>query len=136
MNNDQQIDDLNAKVKIRLAPSPIHGVGVFAIRDIAAGQQLYAGHTAQVYTLPFARFDELFPEVKQIILERWPWVVVGGKFAYPDTYVQAFMNHSDDPNYDGQTDTLLKDVKTGDEITENYRVIPGSKTAHPWLYKD
>jgi hypothetical protein len=47
----------------------------------------------------------------------------------------AFMNHSDDFNYDGKTDKLTKDVKAGEEITENYREIPSYEKVFAWLTK-
>lgn len=133
MTHQEQVDELNQRVKTRLAPSKIHGVGVFALRDIYKGQNLFMDFTPVVYTLPYANFKELFPEVRQLLLERWPRVVKGSRFAFPTERLQALMNHADDPNYDAQNDLALRDIKQGEEITEDYRLIPGYEIVHPWL---
>lgn len=133
MNFDEQAAWLNSVVKLRLAPSPIHGVGIFAMRDIQKDTKLYADAFPQLYNLPYSSFNKLFPEVRDLILERWPRVIEGSGFAYPETFLQAYMNHSDDPNYDGQKDITLKDIKAGEEITENYRIGTNWPKAYPWL---
>lgn len=133
MSADIVASILNTRVTTRIAPSPIHGVGIFAIRDLHAGQRLYLGELPQVYHLSKGSLDKLFPEVKEIIVGRWPRVYVDGKFAYPDANLQAYCNHAEEYNYDCITDTLVRDVKAGEEITENYRNIQGWKEAHPWL---
>lgn len=131
--NKDQVDELNMRVTTRLGPSPIHGVGVFALRDMQKGKKLYAEDFPKLYTLPFSQFSKLHPEVAQYILIKFPTVAAGSKFAYPDTRIQAYMNFSPDPNYDLMTDTIVKDVKEGEEITEDYRLIPGAYEIHPWL---
>ena len=133
LTNAEQIDELNIRVKTYLAPSKIHGVGVFALRDIAKGQKLYADSTPTVYSLSYSHFSKLFPEVREHLVERWPRVVTDSKFAYPTDRIQAHMNHSEDPNYDALNDVLLKDIKKGEETTENYKHIPGWEIAFPWL---
>lgn len=130
---EKQIKELNTYVTTKLAPSPIAGVGVFALRHIKAGQPLYADMMTKVFTLPYSEFDGLYSEVRQAILEHWPQVVNGSHFMWPDTQIQAFMNHSDDPNYDAVNDLALKDIKEGDEILEDYRKIPNANLIYPWL---
>lgn len=132
-NKQQQLDELNMRVKVRLAPSKIHGVGVFAMRDLSKGEILYADHAPMVYTLTFADLKKLRPEIKDMLLEQWPQIYNGSRFAYPTTRIQAFMNHSEKPNYDAQNDRLLRDIKAGKEITENYRLIPNYQHVFPWL---
>lgn len=139
MGNERQIDRLNSMVKCKLAPSPIHGIGVFAIRDIGKGQKLWADIFPQFYSLPYSNFGKLFPEVRDLLLERWPGIaggqtiIEGTRFAYPDTLLQAYMNHQDDPSYDAFLDIARRDIKAGEEITENYRLILGWQIAHTWL---
>lgn len=124
---------LNERVLTRLAPSPIHGIGVFALRDIPKGTRLNADMRPEVYALKYENFPQLHPEVRANILERWPTVVTGSAFAYPDTRIQAFMNHADEPNYDNLTDRTLRDIKAGEEITEDYRNIQGAEQVFTWL---
>ena len=133
MNADITASTLNTLVVVRIAPSKVHGVGIFAIRDLQKGQRLHLDDVPQVYRLSPGNLGKLFPEVRQILTERWPRVFIDSVVAYPDARYQAYVNHSEDYNYDCLTDTLIEDVKAGDEILENYRHIQGWKDAHVWL---
>lgn len=129
----EQAMTLNRGMWARLAPSKIHGVGVFAIADLKKDQKLYLDRIPTTFSLRYADFNKLRPEVAQILIERWPAIVEGSAFIYPDSLMQPYMNHSDTPNYDGVYDLALKDIAAGEEVTEDYRLIPGWKVAHPWL---
>lgn len=142
MNKQDQYLELCGHVKCTLAPSSIHGIGVFAICDIQEGERLYVRWTedlpAHWYTLTFSdlsKFDKVYPEIKQMILDRWPQVVNGGHFMSPnyDARLSSFVNHADDPNYDIVTDTALRAIKKGDEITEDYCRMTGYSKVYPWL---
>lgn len=126
---------MNDRVKLRLQPSKVHGVGVFAIRDIKKGQKLYADLVPCIYNLPYSNFKFLFESVRELLLERWPNIVNGSAFLYPDARMQAYMNHSDTPNYDAVNDLALKTIKAGDEIFEDYRNIQNYAQIFPWLVK-
>jgi SET domain-containing protein len=132
-SNQDAIDKLNAECKLRLAPSPIHGIGVFAIRDIARGERLYADNMPVIYRLAYSQFGKLFPEVREILLERNPLITQGTLFFYPDARMVAYMNHSDTPNASTQMDTALTDIKKGEELTEDYRKIEGYTQVFPWI---
>lgn len=114
---------LNEYIKTYIAPSDIQGVGVFAMRDLKKGESLYADMAPKLFNLEYKYFDDLLPEIKEYLLGRWPQVINGSAFGFPDTRIQAFVNHSDEPNYDAAMDILLKDVKKGEEITEDYKLI-------------
>ena len=128
----RQIDQLNS-IKVKLAPSPIHGVGVFAMYDIAKGEKLNSDMTPQVFTLTFADFKKVKTEIRDLLLGQWPNIINGSKFAYPTTRIQAFINHSETPNYDAQNDVMFKDVRAGEEVLENYRAIQSYTRIFPWL---
>lgn len=131
---DEQAARLNTYVKCRVAPSKIHGVGVVAIREIGKDQRLYTDMIPEIFNFPFASFGKLFPAVRQILLERFPLVTKGSMFVWPDTRLQAYINHSDTPNYDPVKDITLRDIKEGEEITEDYKLIDGWEIAHgSWL---
>ncbi len=132
-NKLQQIEKLQSEMKTKLAPSKIHGVGVFAIRDISKGEKLYADAHPTVYTLTYTDTKKLSSEVRNILLGQWPNIINGSRFAYPTVRIQAYINHSDTPNYDAQNDAVLRDVKDGEEITENYRTIDNYEKIFPWL---
>lgn len=130
---NRTIDELNTRVKLRIAPSKTHGVGVFAIRDILKGEKLYADIVPFPYKVSPGNLGKLFPEVKELLLEQCPSVSLGSAFPFPTAILQAYINHSDDYNYDCRTDTSIRDISKGEEITENYRIIQGWREAHPWL---
>lgn len=127
------INLLNDLVKIKLAPSEIHGVGVFAMRDIKKGELLNADAIPHMFDVPYSKFKQLEPEVREVLLGHFPLIVNGSHFIYPVTKMSAFLNHSDLPNYDGKTDKALRKIKKGEEITENYRTIPNYEKVYPWL---
>jgi hypothetical protein len=118
------ITTLNNIVCVRIAPSPIHGVGVFATQDLKKGDTLNLDASYQIYDLPYSRFDELLPEVRDLLLGMFPLIIDGSKFIYPVTRMTAFLNHSDTPNYDAKNDKVLVDIPKGTELTEDYRLIP------------
>jgi SET domain-containing protein len=131
----EQIKLLNEIVKIKIAPSSIHGVGVFAMRDIKKGEKLYADTVTHQFDLPYNLFSKLDKDIQDTILGFFPLVVNGSHFLYPVTRMAAFLNHSDTPNYDAKEDKALRAIKAGEEVTEDYRTIIGWDIVHPWLNK-
>lgn len=117
---------LNKTVYCTLGASPIKGVGVFAIRDIPEGQELtdYYGQDIPVYGVIPEEFEFISSEVQTLIKQRTIFrkcdVV---KFNSPNSLqiLEAFMNHSDNPNSDGKF--TLRDIKKGEEITKDYSVF-------------
>lgn len=124
---------LNDVVCIKLAPSPIHGVGVFAMRDLKKGDKLYADSIPHQFDLPFKKLGELNKEVREIILGHFPLIVSGSHFMFPVTKFSAFLNHSEDPNYDAKNDVALRAIKKGEEVTEDYRLIDNYQKVFPFL---
>lgn len=132
---EEQIKELADTVKCRLAPSPIHGIGVFAIRDIKKGETLHCRiEEPQWYTLKYEHFDQLPTEVSDLIKERWSLVVNGEPFLSPnhDAIMICFMNHGT-PNYDPHTDTATEDIPKGSEVFEDYRIAKGWEKVYPWI---
>jgi uncharacterized protein len=108
-----------------LAPSPIHGIGLFAAAPIVAGS-------------PVWRLDEPFDHVvDEVALARLEVVaqLQIQRYAYVDPLRRArvlcaddarFFNHSDDPNCrddpaSGASVTLaVRDIAAGEELTWDY----------------
>lgn len=111
---------LNDTVWATIAPSEIHGVGVFAIRDIKKGTKLnlHGGTGEWIRT----DLSKVVPEVRKLILQRWPIEKDGHPYLSPndDALLISFVNHSDMPNYDKYKDEALRDIKKGEEIFEDY----------------
>lgn len=127
LKHKQAINLLNDLVKIRIAPSEIHGVGVFAMRDIKKGEKLYTDVIPHQFDLPYSKFHKLDKEIQDILLGHFPMIVNGSHFLYPVTKFSAYLNHSDKPNYDAKNDKVLKNIKAGEEVTEDYRLIDNYK---------
>ena len=125
-----------------LRPSPMHGLGAFAVRPIPAGVRLieYAGErltpaeadarypddeTAPYHTMLFAIDDDIVIDA-----------AVDGNDA-------RFINHSCDPNCDAVVDDkriwieTIRDVEAGEELAYDYAFIleerhtPAAKRRYP-----
>lgn len=141
-NQEQQIIELNSTVKVRLAPSNIHGVGVFAIMDIKAGERCYCFplYTERKwYSIPWGSLNKLFPEIKELVTSQWASIVNGSRFLSPNdvAWPICFMNHEPSPlaNYEVKTDTALRDISKGDELTEDYCLMLNGNKVFPDLCK-
>jgi SET domain-containing protein len=113
-------------VATRLAPSPIHGIGVFAASSIAVGTPIWRFEPGLDLDLDPALAVDL-PEHARTFLAH---------FAYVDRYINRlilcfdngrFVNHSDDPNilcdYSQDRfgiDIAARDIAAGEEITTDY----------------
>ena len=142
LSKENQITELNSEVRCKLGQSKTHGVGVFAIRAIQWGERCYCRPTMipRFYNIPFGSLSKLFPEVKELVLQRWASVVNGSIFCSPndDAHLLMFINHSCDANYDVVSDTALRDIKKGEEILENYTAMTNWEKVrplkeNPWL---
>lgn len=139
LSKDLQIAELNSEVRCTLKPSSIHGIGVFALRDIKQGERCYVSPRMipKFYNIPFGSLNKLWPYVKELVLARWASVCNGSVFCSPndDQHLLMFVNHAYDPdcNYDVITDTALKDIAKGEEITEDYRCMENYSKVYPWL---
>jgi len=135
---EEIINELNSTIKCRIAPSNIHGVGVFAIRNVKKGEKLYCKPlnfaTRTFYMLPYGEFCNLYPEVRELILDQFPSIINGGMFCSPnEVWLLCFMNHSENPNYDIPSDTAIRDISAGEEITEDYRSMSNIEIVYPWI---
>ena len=120
------IRKLNEEEKCKLAPSNIHGIGVFAIKNVHRGERLYCQEEKKLwYNIPYTQFDNILPEVRELIEQRYPNVKKGSSFLSPnsDARLISFMNHSDTPNYDTYTDTALHEIIKWEEILEDYKIL-------------
>lgn len=119
---DEGILHLNNTVKCTLRPSQIHGIGVFALRNIGKGEQLHCVRPPITlwYEIPIEHLHRVRQEILNLILDRWPQVREGRAFLSPndDQNLMSFMNHSDTPN--SQDGLAIRDIKAGEEITEDY----------------
>ncbi len=109
-----------------LAPSPIHGTGLFAAVPIAAGEEVWRLDVAfdvAVDEVALARLDT----VAQLQVQRYAYVdpVRRARILCADD--ARFFNHADDancgdaPGGDGSRTVALRDIAAGEELTWDYR---------------
>ena len=109
-------------IRTYLAPSKIHGIGVFAGEDVTAGQEIWRFTPPVDQVLSFA-FVESLPPAQRSYLEIYtyessyfgPGLVLNGDHA-------RFLNHAGDPNTDNSREITLaaRAIATGEEITCDY----------------
>jgi len=106
-------------LKCTIAPSKIHGVGVFALYAIKKGEKMYV-NDGPIWCNA-SDLNRSKPEIKRIIAQRFPTTAAYGQpFLINDVRLLSYMNHADKPNYDKFYDTALRAIKKGEEVTEDY----------------
>ena len=130
---EQAILILNSQIKATVGVSKIHGVGVVSIRHLQKGDKVYANALPRVIRIPYGSIGKLFPEVRKVILDRWPLVYHGEPFVMHDIRLLSLMNHSYTPNYNPVTDEALENISVGEEITENYCIVKDAEKIYTWL---
>jgi len=110
------------KVKTRIAPSPIHGIGLFAGEPIPAGTVIWEYDPP--FDLPFKREQlEPLPVPARQQVEKYSYFEkeIGAFVLCGDD--SRFMNHSETPNtveMPGPRTVAAQDIRVGEEITCNY----------------
>lgn len=109
----------------RLMPSPIHGVGVFAIRDIPRGAPVFGGDDGELVIVTVDEATVLQRELSK--LYRDFCVLRGDTFECPLSFNELtpswYLNNSKDPNVAADSSLkffALRDIKTGEELTADY----------------
>jgi SET domain-containing protein len=130
MSRKQTVARIFQESYCRLAPSGIHGIGVFAVRDIPKGVN------------PFRigiRYPNSWIEITETELARAPVGVAAllatlflwddeGKFRVPSigtnlVDIGSYLNHSDEPNLrtaDGNVFRARRRIAKGEELTVDY----------------
>jgi len=111
-------------VRTYLAPSRIHGIGLFAGQRIPAGTVLWRFATLLDTRIPVGAIEGLPPLAREA-LARYGYRVGDAVFLCGDD--ARFMNHAPSPNCDDARDAFetvaARDIAEGEELTCDYRVI-------------
>ena len=104
------------RVKTRLAPSPIHGIGLFAVNKILKGTLVWEWDK----DLDIKIRDDWSKENHESFFETYGWRDGFWRFVCFDN--ARFINHSSNPNLDGPPDEsyAIRDIEAGEELTEDY----------------
>lgn len=131
MTKDQLLHELQQDTYVALRPSPVHGIGVFAIRDIPKGcRTIFSRGVGDWVKLSFEEVERL-PAHSRNLIETY--------CLYDDTHyfvpdygfklmdLVLYLNHSDEPNIvsvnEGEQFEALRDIKAGEELLVNYGSI-------------
>lgn len=116
-------------VYARIRPSKIHGVGVFAIRDIPKGTRIFPeDETELVWQKKSALgLDELPEEIRRLYDQFCLITAKGETYGCPKNFnlmtVAWYLNHSKTPNVGCSKDYTffaLRDIRMGEELTADY----------------
>ena len=114
------------RVFVRLKPSKLHGIGVFAIRDIPKGTFVFHGDNDNMVWVKASATNRLDKELQN--LYRDFCVLRDGKYGCPRNFNVLtpawYINHSDNPNLavDEKFDFYAtRKIKKGEELTLTYR---------------
>lgn len=111
---------------VRLRPSRLHGIGVFAIRDIPKGTYVFGSDDGEMLWVKVSSTTDLDEEVRD--LYRDFCVLRDGKYGCPKNFNLLtpawYINHSENPNLgsDENFDFYTKRrIKKGEELTLSYK---------------
>lgn len=116
---------------VKLAPSPVAGVGVFAICDIPKGcRSMFTKDTGEWIEVPRQAVESLPPHVRAMVencctFSKESFFIERGGFKKMD--LSCYINHSDTPNIapvnNGEYFEAITDIREGEELFIDYGVI-------------
>jgi len=131
MNKAELMQELMHNTFVMLRPSPVQGIGVFAITDIPKGQQhIFSNDKSEWLKIPKKEIAGLPPHSKAVVenfclYDEGHYFVPEYGFKMVDLVI--FLNHDDDPNVasinEGEDFVALKDIKAGEELFIDYGQI-------------
>lgn len=131
MTKEALLKELAEETYITLQPSAVHGIGVFAIRDIPKGtRNIFSKNTGNWIKLPIKEVENLPAHSKSLIetyclYDEQDYYVPDYGFKIMD--MVNYLNHSSSPNIisvnDGEYFEALTDIKNGEELFVNYGEI-------------
>lgn len=131
MNKEQLLQELREETYAILKTSPVHGIGVFAARDIPKGcRNIFSRGVGEWIKLPIADVEQL-PEHSKALIETYclydeeNYFVPSYGFKLMD--LVNYLNHSSTPNLisvnDGEEFEALRDIAAGEELFVDYNTI-------------
>lgn len=112
-------------IKYKLDKSDHHGVGLFADQDIVKGSVIYTPSPLLDVNLTQEQFDSLDEKEKRE-MQYWGFFDESSQKWHVDFDVSHFINHSyegtvsQDPTYTEAHLVVTRDIKAGEELTQNY----------------
>lgn len=130
-DKNELLRQLSADTWVALKPSPIHGIGVFAIRDIPQGcRTIFSQAMGEWVRLSFAEVEAL-PDHSRMLIETYclyddkDYFVPANGFKQMD--LALYLNHSNTPNVrsvnDGEFFEAIEEIPVGTELLVDYGEI-------------
>ena len=134
MTKDELLQELQSDTYVMIRPSPIEGIGVFAIRDIPKGCRTMFSKANKDHdewiSVPRSEVEQL-PEHSRALIENYCLYdddnYFIAEYGFKKMDLVNFLNHGDEPNIvsvnDGEYFEALRDIKTGEELVIDYGEI-------------
>jgi len=131
MTKEALLKDLQQDTYVMIKPSPLHGIGVFAIRDIPKGtRDLFSQGVGEWIKLTIAEVEALPKHSRDLVenhclFDEDYYYVPDYGFKLVDLVV--YLNHSDTPNVisinEGEYFEATRDIAAGEELLLDYGTI-------------
>ncbi|HMD00716.1 MAG TPA: SET domain-containing protein [Ferruginibacter sp.] len=134
MTKEQLLKELNDDTWVMIRPSPVEGIGVFAIRDIPQGCTTMFSKPDPVHdewiTVPRSDVEQL-PQHAKALIENYCLYdddnYFIAEYGFKKMDLVNFLNHSDTPNIrsvnEGEYFEALRDILAGEELLIDYGEI-------------
>jgi SET domain-containing protein len=131
MTKEALLKDLQQDTYVMIKPSPLHGIGVFAIRDIPKGtRDLFSQGVGEWIKLTIAEVEALPKHSRDLVenhclFDEDYYYVPDYGFKLVDLVI--YLNHSDTPNIisinEGEFFEAIRDITAGEELLLDYGTI-------------
>lgn len=127
------LNELAGNTWVMIRPSPIEGIGVFALQDIPGGcRSMFGKPDAAGEWITVSKNEiETLPAHAKLLVENYCLYDAANYFVPAQGFkkmdLALFLNHSDKPNIvsvnDGDYFEAIRDIKAGEELLINYGEI-------------
>jgi len=135
MNKEALLKELASSTYVMIKPSPLHGIGVFAIRDIPKGtKNIFSKGVGDWIKVSKEEVDALPQHSKDLIenhclFDEDFYFIPDYGFKLVDLVI--YLNHSETPNVislnDGEEFEAIRDIANGEELLVDYGTIVESQ---------
>ena len=135
MNKEALLNELANTTYVMIKPSPLHGIGVFAIRDIPKGtSNIFSKGVGDWIKVSKEEVDALPQHSKDLIenhclFDEDFYFIPDYGFKLVDLVI--YLNHSETPNVislnEGEEFEAIRDIVSGEELLVDYGTIVESK---------
>jgi len=131
MNKEALLKELATSTYVMIKPSPLHGIGVFAIKDIPKGTKNIFSKGVGDWIKVSKEEVEALPQHSKDLIENH--CLFDENFYFIPDYgfklvdLVIYLNHSETPNVislnDGEEFEAIRDIANGEELLVDYGTI-------------